>query len=81
MIFLTRLDGQELVVNADHILTVERTPDTMMHLTNGLRLMVRETVEDVVARAIEYRRAIARGPLLREGSVLPFPRRSPVREP
>ncbi|BDG07976.1 flagellar FlbD family protein [Anaeromyxobacter paludicola] len=78
MICLTRLDGQELVVNADHILTVERTPDTMMLLTTGLRLMVRETVEDVVSRTVEYRRTIARGPLVHDAAVLPFGRRAPA---
>ncbi len=73
MIALTRLDGRELVVNADHVLTVEATPDTMLVLTTGLHLMVKERVEDVVDRAAGWRRRVARGPELR-AAVLPFPR-------
>jgi flagellar protein FlbD len=76
MIALTRLDGKDLVVNADHILTVEGTPDTVLHLSNGLRLMVREPVEDVVERVVAYRRRVVGGPEVRR-SVVPFPRGVP----
>jgi flagellar protein FlbD len=62
MVHLSRLDGTELVVNSDHILTLERTPDTVLMLTTGARLMVKESVEEVVARVVEYRRRIACGP-------------------
>jgi len=44
MIVLTRLDGKELILNADHILTAEATPDTVLLLTTGLKLMVSESV-------------------------------------
>ncbi len=76
MISLTRLDGQELVVNADHILTAESTPDTVLLLTTGMRLMVRESVEDVVDRVAAWQRRVRGAPELR-GSVLPFPRGVP----
>lgn len=76
MISLTRLDGKDLVVNADHILTVERTPDTVLHLTTGLRLMVREPVEDVVEKVVAYRRRLQGGPDVRR-AVVPFPRSVP----
>lgn len=58
MIALTRLKGKQLVVNAELIKTVEKTPDTVITLLNGDRLMVRESVEDVVAKAIDYARQI-----------------------
>lgn len=80
MISLTRLDGKDVVVNADHILTVERTPDTVLHLTTGMRLMVREPVDDVVERVVAYRRRIAGGPDVRR-SVAPFPRSVPDPKP
>jgi flagellar protein FlbD len=76
MIVLTRLDGREVVVNADHILTVEATPDTVIHLTAGISIMVREPVPEVVERAASWRRRIHLGPELR-GVVLPFPRTAP----
>lgn len=74
MITLTRLDGHGLVVNADHILAAEATPDTVLLLTTGLKLMVRETVEEVVERAAAWQRRVRGGPEARGGTVLPFPR-------
>jgi flagellar protein FlbD len=76
MISLTRLDGQEVVVNADHILSVEATPDTVILLTTGVHIMVREPVPEVVERTAAWRRRIHLGPELK-GVVLPFPRTAP----
>jgi flagellar protein FlbD len=80
MILVTRLDGKELVVNADHILTVEHTPDTVLHLTGGLTLMVREPVEEVVERVVAFRRRVLGGPEVRR-AVVPFPRSVPAPAP
>jgi flagellar protein FlbD len=66
MIPLVRLDGSEVVVNADLIATVEKTPDTMLTLTTGHHLLVKESVEDVVARVVDYRRSILSGPIVPE---------------
>jgi flagellar protein FlbD len=73
---LTRLDGKELVVNADHVLTVEATPDTMLVLTTGHHLMVKETVRDVVDRAAAWKRRVAGGPA-GDARVVPLHRRDP----
>lgn len=62
MIALTRLGGQELVVNAELIELVEAMPDTHITLTDGRQLIVQESPDEVVARVIAYRRA-AYGPL------------------
>ena len=62
MITVTRLDGSEVVVNAELIELVEATPDTHLTLTDGKHLIVREAPEVVVARVIAYRRT-AYGPL------------------
>jgi flagellar protein FlbD len=58
MIYVTRLDQTTLVVNAELIVTVESTPDTLLTLNNGHQFLVRDTVADVVARTIEYRRQV-----------------------
>ncbi|MBW7997693.1 MAG: flagellar FlbD family protein [Candidatus Glassbacteria bacterium] len=58
MITLTKLNGQEMVINAELIESVEKTPDTIVGLVTGKRFMVRETVEDVVALVMEYRRQL-----------------------
>ncbi len=63
MIYVTRLDGSQLVVNADLIETVEHTADTVITLLDGKKLVVKTLVDDVVERVISYRQLIARGPL------------------
>lgn len=65
MISVTRLGGTEVVINTDLIVTVEKTPDTVITLTTGDRIMVRESVEDVVARAAEFRHRVLQGPGVR----------------
>jgi len=63
VIYVTRLDGSQLVVNADLIETVEHTADTVITLLDGKKLVVKTLVDDVVERVIGYRQLIARGPL------------------
>lgn len=58
MIKLTKLNGDELVVNAEMIRYVERRPDTFITLTNNDRLLVREPVEEVVRRCIAWSRTV-----------------------
>lgn len=58
MIYVTRLDHKPMVVNADLIVTIESTPDTLVTLSSGLQFLVRESVGDVVSRVVEYRRQI-----------------------
>ena len=65
MIAVTRLGGAEVVINADLIVTVEKTPDTVITLTTGDRIMVRESVEEVVARAADFRYRVLQGPGVR----------------
>lgn len=60
MIVLTRLNGQPFVVNAEKIRYVEATPDTVVCCENGDRLMVRETLQEVMRKAIDYARTIRR---------------------
>jgi flagellar protein FlbD len=63
LIYVTRLDGSQLVVNADLIETVEHTADTVITLLDGKKLVVATHVDDVVERVIDYRQMIARGPM------------------
>lgn len=67
MIAVTRLDGSEVVVNAELLATVERTPDTVLTLVTGARFLVKEPVEEVVERVMRYRRQIrAEAPMVVE---------------
>ena len=60
MIQLTRLNGQVFVMNAEKIRVVESTPDTIVCCDSGEKIMVRETLAEVMRRAIDYARAIRR---------------------
>ena len=64
VIWVTRLDGTELAVNSDLILTIESTPDTVLALTNGERLIVKQSVPDIMERVVAFRRQIAQGPVI-----------------
>ncbi len=58
MIRLTRLNHVPLLLNSDLIEHLEVTPDTIITLTTGQKLMVLESAEQVLDRVIEFRRAI-----------------------
>lgn len=58
MITLTRLNGGRFVLNADLIRTVEQTPDTMIKLTTGEHVLVRESLDEVIDRVVEYGRLL-----------------------
>ncbi|MGA2889796.1 MAG: flagellar FlbD family protein [Terracidiphilus sp.] len=55
MIELTRLNGTPMVLNSDLIKTAEASPDTMLTLINGEKLIVREDCGEVMERVIAYR--------------------------
>lgn len=57
MILLTRLSGDGFVLNGDLVRYIESCPDTLITLTNGETLMVRESLDEVVRRAVAYQQA------------------------
>lgn len=63
MIKVTRFksDNNEFVVNAELIETVEETPDTVITLTTGRKLIVEEPMNEIIRLVMDYRRAIMRG--------------------
>jgi len=58
LITLTRLNNSRFVVNAELIRTIEERPDTTIVLVNGETLIVKEPMEQVVAKAVEYGRMV-----------------------
>ena len=54
MIKLTRLDGEAFVLNAELIRYVECRPDTFITLTSGERVVVVESMDEVLDRAVRY---------------------------
>jgi len=55
MIELTRLNGSPMVLNSDLIKTAEASPDTMLTLITGEKLIVREEIAEVTERVLAYR--------------------------
>ena len=61
MIEVTRLNGNPMVLNSDLIKTAEASPDTMLTLISGEKLIIRETCAEVTERVLAYRaRLLAR---------------------
>jgi len=58
MIALIRLNGQPLMVNCDLIESIEATPDTVVTLTSGNKLIVRDSMEEVQAKIVAFKRKI-----------------------
>lgn len=58
MIWLTRLNNRALMVNSDLIKFVENSPDTVITLITGEKLIVKEPVQTVLERVVQFRRSI-----------------------
>jgi flagellar protein FlbD len=85
MIQLTRLNNSRLAVNSDLIKFVEAAPDTVLTLVTGEKVVVREGVDEVIARVSEFRRSIlcAAHPAIRlagESGSLPAVQECPAAE-
>ncbi len=74
MIRLHRIRGEEMFLNADLIESVQATPDTVVTLVDGRKLVVRETPEEVVDAIRDFRASVLRrADDLRDADVVPFP--------
>jgi len=73
MIRLTRLNHVPLVLNSDLIEHIEVTPDTVISLTTGQKIVVLESAEEIVGRVRDFRRGILSGvcPLVAGGPTAP----------
>lgn len=60
MILVTRLDRQVMLLNPDHIISIEETPDTVITLYNGHHILVREHSRVLLNRIIAYRTRVLR---------------------
>lgn len=58
MVKLTRINDTEVVINSDLIEFIEALPDTIITLTNGQKIIVRESVDEVVELVKAYKRDI-----------------------
>ncbi len=68
MIRLTKINGQEIYINNDLMEFIESTPDTIISLTTGKKLIVKETVEEVIEKIIEFKSRFLRNWDLKKGN-------------
>ncbi len=61
MLKLTRFDGSQIVINVDLIEFVEKTPDTVISLSSNRKILVRESVDEVIEKTVEFKRKIYSG--------------------
>lgn len=61
MIKVTRLNGKEFVINTDIIEFIESTPDTVITTTAGKKVIVKEDVDEVIEKVINYKNKIFKG--------------------
>ena len=59
MIRVTRINDAELVINADLIEFVESIPETMITLTTGKKIMVKEAIDEIIDRVARFKRLSA----------------------
>jgi len=58
MIKLEKLNGSLVVVNAELIESVEAAPDTVLNLATGNRFIVKDSVDSVIAKVVEYKKQV-----------------------
>jgi flagellar protein FlbD len=58
MIFVTRINDRDVLVNCDQIEMVEEAPDTTITTITGKKVIVRDTVNEVLEKIVTYKRRI-----------------------
>jgi len=58
MIFITKLNSQKIVVNAELIEFIEETPETMITMTTGKKFVVKEKIEEIVGLVKKYKKEL-----------------------
>ena len=58
MIKVKKINGRDLIINAELIEFIEKTPDTIISMTTGKKIIVLDTPEEIIKKVIKYRREI-----------------------
>lgn len=58
MIKVTRLNGEQLVINAELIELIEAKPDTIITLSTGEKYIARDKVDEIIEKVIRYKQTI-----------------------
>lgn len=68
MIKLTRLDGREFVLNCDLIESLEANPNTVLSLRTEKKILVKETINEIIERIVTYKQTIYTTPYFKAGN-------------
>jgi flagellar protein FlbD len=66
VILVTRFNGTQFYINAELIQVVEATPDTIISLTTGAKVVVKDDANDVITKIIEYKQMIHSKPNIKQ---------------
>ncbi|MCL2047629.1 MAG: flagellar FlbD family protein [Defluviitaleaceae bacterium] len=55
MITVTKINDRDIIVNCDLIEVIETTPDTTLTTTTGKKIIVLDTVEEILQKVVEYK--------------------------
>ena len=58
MILLTKINKAQIAVNSDLIQYIEETPDTVITLTNNDKVVVHESMSEIIQKVVHYRRLV-----------------------
>ncbi|HNZ28656.1 MAG: Flagellar protein (FlbD) [Candidatus Aerophobetes bacterium ADurb.Bin490] len=58
MIFVQRFDGKKIVLNGELIEMIETTPDTIITMTTGKKITVKDSVDEIVSMVKKYKKEI-----------------------
>ncbi|MCT4596355.1 MAG: flagellar FlbD family protein [Vallitalea sp.] len=58
MIYITKLNSEEIVINSDLIEVIEETPNTIITLTTGKKIIVQDSSKEIVKKIIAYKRKL-----------------------
>ncbi len=58
MITLKNINNKEITINCELIETIKSTPDTIISLTNGKNIIVKDSIDEIIEKTIEYKRKI-----------------------
>lgn len=67
MINVRRINSKEFVINCDLIEFVEATPDTIITLSTGKKVVVKESVDEIIEKVIEFKRQTFVNDLIAQG--------------
>lgn len=81
MIQLTKLNHSAVVLNSDLIKLIEHSPDTVITLTNGEKILVEESAEEVMRRVVQFRRSVREDLYLRPPTRVTTSTHCPIQSP